>query len=179
VISAGPSMAPNTNLEIMIPNAFPPNDLKLFNILDIKYCMKNDSLCLQIYCKLGNMESGKEATIQLQLEATPALLEMDDATALKFEVRATASPEKNAKVIELHKDKQVAYVYLEGVHHQKPKYHVTVLIIGIGLIVGVTLFLLLSFILWKIGFFKRQYKPVSQDKNRRESWSFTSGNKND
>lgn len=29
---------------------------------------------------------------------------------MKFEVRATASPEKNAKVIELYKDKQVAYV---------------------------------------------------------------------
>uniref|UniRef100_A0A8B9MBZ3 Integrin subunit alpha 4 n=1 Tax=Accipiter nisus TaxID=211598 RepID=A0A8B9MBZ3_9AVES len=219
VISAGPNMAPNTNLEIMIPNAFPPNDFKLFNTLDIKttagqcfykkyprncspaeknenilkdvvtffskpakrqmYCMKNDSLCLQIYCKLGNMESGKEATVQLHLEATPSLLEMDDASALKFEVRATASPEKNPKVIELHKDKQVTYVYLEGVHHQKPKYHVTVLIIGIGLIVGVTLFLLLSFVLWKIGFFKRQYKPVPQDKNRRDSWSFTSGNKDD
>uniref|UniRef100_A0A663LR59 Integrin subunit alpha 4 n=1 Tax=Athene cunicularia TaxID=194338 RepID=A0A663LR59_ATHCN len=218
VINVGPSMAPNTNLEITIPNAFPPNDFKLFNTLDIKvtgqcfynkyprncsaaeknenilkdvvtffskpakrqmYCMKNDSLCLQIYCKLGNMESGKEATVQLHLEATPSLLEMDDASALKFEVRATASPEKSEKVIELHKDKQVAYVYLEGVHHQKPKYRVTVLIIGIGLIVGVTLFLLLSFVLWKIGFFKRQYKPVPQDKNRRDSWSFTSGNKDD
>lgn len=36
VINAGPSMAPNTNLEITIPNAFPPNDFKLFNTLDIK-----------------------------------------------------------------------------------------------------------------------------------------------
>uniref|UniRef100_A0A8C3M2P8 Integrin subunit alpha 4 n=1 Tax=Chrysolophus pictus TaxID=9089 RepID=A0A8C3M2P8_CHRPC len=219
VINAGPSMAPNINLELMIPNAFPPHDFKLFNIVDIKttvgecsyneyprnckaaektenilkdvvtffskpakrqmYCMKNDSLCLQIHCKLGNMENGKEATIQLHLEATPALLEMDDASTLKFEVRATASPEKNAKVIELQKDKQVAYVYLEGVHHQKPKYHVTVLIIGIGLIAGITLFLLLSLLLWKIGFFKRQYKPVPQDMNRRDSWSFTSGNKDD
>nr|XP_009674612.1 PREDICTED: integrin alpha-4 [Struthio camelus australis] len=219
VISAGPSMAPNINLEIMVPNAFPPHNFKLFNLLDIKttigqcsynkyprncnaaekndnilkdlvtffskpdkrqmYCMKNDSLCLQIYCKLGNMESGKEATVQFHLEATPSLLEMDDASALKFEVRATASPEKNGRVIELHKDKQAAYVYLEGVHHQKPKYRVTVLIIGIGLTVGVTLFLLLSFILWKIGFFKRQYKPVPQDQSRRDSWSFTSGNKED
>jgi len=38
--------------------------------------MKNDSLCLQIHFKLGNMENGKEANIQLHLEATPALLEM-------------------------------------------------------------------------------------------------------
>lgn len=43
-------------------------------------------------------------------------------------------------------------VYLEGVHHQKPKYHVTVLIIGIGLIVGVTLLLILSLLLWKVSF---------------------------
>ncbi|NWQ83829.1 ITA4 protein, partial [Columbina picui] len=219
VMNAGPSMAPNTNLEIMIPNAFPPNDFKLFNTLDIKttagqcsyntyprncsaaekhenilkdvvtffskpakrqmYCMRNDNLCLQIHCTLGHMESGKEATVQLHLEATPSLLEMDDASALKFEVRATASPDKNAKVIELHKDKQVAYVYLEGLHHQKPKYRVTVLIIGLGLLLGLTLFLLLSLLLWKIGFFKRQYKPVPQDKNTRDSWSFTSGNKDD
>lgn len=34
----------------------------------------------------------------------------DDASVLKFEVRATAWPEKSAKVIELYKDKQVAYV---------------------------------------------------------------------
>ncbi|NXV03322.1 ITA4 protein, partial [Cettia cetti] len=219
VISAGPSMSPNTSLEIMIPNAFPPRDSKLFNLLDIKttaghcsynksprnctaaemneniikdvitffskptkrhmYCMKNDSLCLQIHCKLGNMESGKEATVHLHLEATPLLLQMDDASVLKFEVRATARPEKNPKVTELHKDKQAAYVYLEGVHHQKPKYHVTVLIISLGLIVGLTLLLVLSFILWKIGFFKRKYKPVPQDMNRRDSWSFKSGNKND
>ncbi|NXA32799.1 ITA4 protein, partial [Eudromia elegans] len=219
VISSGPSMAPNTDLEIMVPNAFPPNNFKLFNVLDIRtttgqcsytkyhrtcnaaekndnilkdlvtffskpdkrqmYCMKNDSLCLQIHCKLGNMESGKEATVQVQLEATPSLLEMDDASALKFEVRATASSEKNGKVIELHKNRQSAYVYLEGLHHQKPKYRVTVLIIGIGLVVGVTLFLLLSFILWKIGFFKRPYKPVSQDQDRRDSWSFSNGNKDD
>ncbi|NXO00375.1 ITA4 protein, partial [Rhinopomastus cyanomelas] len=219
VISIGPSMAPDTNLEIMIPNAFLPHDFKLFNILEIKttagqcfynkyprscnaaeknenilkdvviffskpakrqvYCMENDRLCLQIFCKLGNMESGKETTVQLQLEATPSLLEMDDASSLILEVRATASPGNNAKVIELHKDKQAAYVYLEGVHHQKPKYSVTVLIIGIGLIVGLTLFLLLSFILWKIGFFKRQYKPVPQDQNRRGSWNFTNENKND
>uniref|UniRef100_A0A8D2NUM3 Integrin subunit alpha 4 n=1 Tax=Zosterops lateralis melanops TaxID=1220523 RepID=A0A8D2NUM3_ZOSLA len=219
VISAGPSMSPNTSLEIMIPNAFPPRNSKLFNLLDIKttaghcsydiyprnctaaekngnilkdvvtffskptkrhmYCMKNDSLCLQIHCKLGNMESGKEATVHLHLEATPLLLQMDDASVLKFEVRAAAWPENSTKVIELYKEKQVAYVYFEGVHHQKPKHHVTVLIISLGLIFGLILLLVLSFILWKIGFFKRKYKPVPQDMNRRDSWSFKSGNKND
>ncbi|NXL90044.1 ITA4 protein, partial [Alectura lathami] len=216
VISVGPSMAPNITLEIMIPNAFPPSDFKLFNVLDIKttvgqcsynkyprncnaaeknenilkdvvtffskpakrhmYCMKNDGLCLQIHCKLGRL--GFNSNLQLRF-STKSSMDLDDVSTLKLEVRATASPEDNAKVIELHKDKQVAYVYLEGAHHQKPKYHVTVLIIGIGLIAGITLFLLLSFLLWKIGFFKRQYKPAPQDTNRRDSWSFTTGNKDD
>ncbi|EMP26358.1 Integrin alpha-4 [Chelonia mydas] len=151
VISAGPSMAPAIDLEIMVPNAFAPRDEKLFNILDIQttdgecfydnytrdcalpeknghmnilkdliiffskptqrrlYCMKDDHLCLRILCKFGNMESGKEAIVQMQLEATPSVLEMDEASSLEFEISATASPEKNPKVIELHKEKQVAH----------------------------------------------------------------------
>uniref|UniRef100_A0A8C3SBC7 Integrin subunit alpha 4 n=1 Tax=Chelydra serpentina TaxID=8475 RepID=A0A8C3SBC7_CHESE len=195
VISAGPSMAPAIDLEIMVPNAFAPRDEKLFNILDIQttdgecfynnytrdctlpekkghmnvlkdlvvlfskpttrrmYCMKEDHLCLQILCKFGNMESGKEAIVQMQLEATPSVLEMDEASSLKFEISATASPEKNPRVIELHKEKQVAHVFLEGLHNQKPKHHVTMLIIGIGSALGIFLFLLLVLLLWKVGFF--------------------------
>ncbi|XP_067405189.1 integrin alpha-4 [Emydura macquarii macquarii] len=221
VISAGPSIAPDIDLEIMVPNSFAPRDGKLFNILDIKttagecfynnytrdctlpeknghtnvlkdlviffskpnkrrmYCMKEDHSCLRILCKFGNMESGKEATVQMQLEATPSVLEMDEASSLKFEIRATASPKKNPKVIELHKDKQVTHVFLEGLHNQKPKYHVTILIISIGLIIGIFLFSLLLLILWKIGFFKRQYKRVPQEQTRRESQSFVNSNKED
>lgn len=39
VISAGPSMAPAIDLEIMVPNSFAPRDEKLFNILDIQVCL--------------------------------------------------------------------------------------------------------------------------------------------
>uniref|UniRef100_A0A8C8RAU3 Integrin subunit alpha 4 n=1 Tax=Pelusios castaneus TaxID=367368 RepID=A0A8C8RAU3_9SAUR len=114
VINTGSSMAPDIDLEIMVPNSFAPRDFKLFNILDIKttagecfynnytrdctlpekngdraifsalfllfspskYCMKEDHSCLRILCKFDNMESGKEATIEMQLEATPSVLEM-------------------------------------------------------------------------------------------------------
>ncbi|RMC18495.1 hypothetical protein DUI87_04384 [Hirundo rustica rustica] len=179
VISAGPSMSPNTSLEIMIPNAFPPRDSKLFNLLDVKttagHCSYNK------YPRNCTAAEKNENILKdvITFFSKPTKRHMDDASLLKFEVRAMAWPEKSAKVIELHKDKQVAYVYLEGMHHQKPKHHVTVLIISLGLIVGVALLLGLSFILWKIGFFKRKYKPVPQDMNRRDSWSFKSGNKND
>uniref|UniRef100_A0A8C8VEW0 Integrin subunit alpha 4 n=1 Tax=Pelusios castaneus TaxID=367368 RepID=A0A8C8VEW0_9SAUR len=198
VINTGSSMAPDIDLEIMVPNSFAPRDFKLFNILDIKttagecfynnytrdctlpekngdraivsalkdlivffskpkkrriYCMKEDHSCLRILCKFDNMESGKEATIEMQLEATPSVLEMDEASSLKFEIRATASPKRNPKVIELHKDKQVAHVFLEGLHNQKAKYHVNLLIIIIGSVIGILLFLLLLLLLWKVGFF--------------------------
>ncbi|CAM5089538.1 unnamed protein product [Natator depressus] len=210
VISAGPSMAPAIDLEIMVPNAFAPRDEKLFNILDIQttdgecfydnytrdcalpeknghmnilkdliiffskptqrrlYCMKEDHLCLRILCKFGNMESGKEAIVQMQLEATPSVLEMDEASSLEFEISATASPEKNPKVIELHKEKQVAHVFLEGLHNQKPKHHVTMLIIGIGSVFGILLFLLIVLLLWKSGFFKRRYQPIPQEQPKEE-----------
>lgn len=36
--------------------------------------------------------------------------DQDDASVLKFEVRAAAWPENSTKVIELYKEKQVAYV---------------------------------------------------------------------
>uniref|UniRef100_A0A8C0IT31 Integrin subunit alpha 4 n=1 Tax=Chelonoidis abingdonii TaxID=106734 RepID=A0A8C0IT31_CHEAB len=117
------------------------------------YCMKEDHLCLRILCKFGNMENGKEAIVRMQLEATPSVLEMDEASSLKFEISATASPEKNPKVIELHKERQIAHVFLEGLHNQKPKHHVTILIIGTGSVLGIFLFLLIVLLLWKVGFF--------------------------
>uniref|UniRef100_A0A452J1E8 Uncharacterized protein n=1 Tax=Gopherus agassizii TaxID=38772 RepID=A0A452J1E8_9SAUR len=117
------------------------------------YCMKEDHLCLRILCKFGNMENGKEAIVRMQLEATPSVLEMDEASSLKFEISATASPEKNPKVIELHKERQIAHVFLEGLHNQKPKHHVTMLIIGTGSVLGIFLFLLIVLLLWKVGFF--------------------------
>ncbi|XP_006022921.1 integrin alpha-4-like, partial [Alligator sinensis] len=139
------------------------------------YCMKDDNFCTKVLCKFGNMESGKEATVHMHLEATPALLEMDEASTLKFEIKAKASPEKNPKVIELHKSKQVAHVILEGVHNQKTKYHVTMIIIGSSSVAGIILFSALSFLLWKMGFFKRPDKLVHEDQNERESLSLVNG----
>ncbi|XP_061464274.1 integrin alpha-4 isoform X2 [Rhineura floridana] len=142
------------------------------------YCMKHDPFCLQILCNFGNMENGKEATVHIQLEATPSLLNMDEASALIFEVKGKVSADQNPKVTELHKDKQSTYVILEGLHNQKTKVSVTVLLIGIGSIVGITLLLLLAFILWKVGFFTRKYKLLPQEPNGRESWSYVNSKQN-
>uniref|UniRef100_A0A8C0H589 Integrin subunit alpha 4 n=1 Tax=Chelonoidis abingdonii TaxID=106734 RepID=A0A8C0H589_CHEAB len=155
VISAGPSMAPAIGLEIMVPNSFAPRDEKLFNILDIQVCLFYYIMILHILC------STKASTHQglihlLQYLCNLAFFsppQQDEASSLKFEISATASPEKNPKVIELHKERQIAHVFLEGLHNQKPKHHVTILIIGTGSVLGIFLFLLIVLLLWKVGFF--------------------------
>uniref|UniRef100_A0A8C4PV90 Integrin subunit alpha 4 n=1 Tax=Equus asinus asinus TaxID=83772 RepID=A0A8C4PV90_EQUAS len=143
------------------------------------YCMKADPNCLNFLCNFGKMESGKEASVHVQLEGRPSILEMDETSALKFEIRATAFPEPNPRVIELNKDENVAHVLLEGLHHQRPKRHFTIAIISSSLLLGLILLLFISYVMWKVGFFKRQYKSILQEENRRDSWSYVNSKSND
>ncbi|EGW04811.1 Integrin alpha-4 [Cricetulus griseus] len=103
------------------------------------YCMKADLHCLDFLCNFGKMESGKEASVHIQLEGRPSVLEMDETSSLKFEIRATAFPEPHPKVIELNKDENIVHA----------------------------------------GFFKRQYKSIVQEENRRDSWSYVDSKSND
>ncbi|XP_006921312.1 integrin alpha-4 [Pteropus alecto] len=143
------------------------------------YCIKADPYCLNFLCNFGKMESGKEVSVHIQLEGRPSVLEMDETSALKFEIRATAFPEPNPKVIELNKDENIAHVLLEGLHHQRPKRLFTVVIISSSLLLGLVLLLLISYVMWKVGFFKRQYKSIRQEENRRESWSYINSKSDD
>ncbi|XP_077010477.1 integrin alpha-4 isoform X2 [Tamandua tetradactyla] len=155
----------------------------IFNFLSktdkrLLYCIKADPQCLNFLCNFGKMESGKEASVHIQLEGRPAVLEMDETSTLKFEIRTTAFPEPNPKVIELNKDENVAHVLLEGLHHQRPKRHFTILIISSSLLLGLIVLLLISYVMWKAGFFKRQYKSILQDEHRRDSWSYVNSKSN-
>lgn len=49
--------------------------MQRFYIL-FKYCMKTDLHCLDFLCNFGKMESGKEASVHIQLEGRPSILEM-------------------------------------------------------------------------------------------------------
>ncbi|KAM4859175.1 integrin alpha-4 [Thomomys bottae] len=143
------------------------------------YCMNTDPYCLSFLCNLGRMESGKEASVHIQLEGRSSILEMDDTSALKFEIRATAFPEPHPKVIELNKEENTAYVLLEGLHHQRPKRHFTIVVITSSLILGLLVLLLISCVMWKAGFFKRQYKSILQEEHRRDSWSYVNSKNNE
>ncbi|XP_004375514.1 integrin alpha-4 [Trichechus manatus latirostris] len=142
------------------------------------YCIINDPYCLNFVCNFGRMESGKEASVHIQLEGRPSVLEMDDTSTLKFEIKATAFLEPNPKVIELNKHENVAQVLLEGLHHQRPKRYFTIVIISSSLLLGLILLLLISYVMWKAGFFKRQYRAILQEENRRDSWSYVNSKSN-
>lgn len=154
---------------------------KFFSRTDkrLLYCIKPDPHCLNFSCNFGKMESGKEASVHIQLEGRPSILEMDETSALKFEIRATAFPEPHPKIIELNKDGNVAHVWLEGLHHQRPTRHLTLAIISSSLILGLILLLLISYVMWKAGFFKRQYKSILTEENRRDSWNYINSKSND
>ncbi|XP_008136965.2 integrin alpha-4 isoform X2 [Eptesicus fuscus] len=154
---------------------------KFFSRTDkrLLFCTKADPHCLNFLCNFGKMESGKEASVHIQLEGRPSILEMDETSALKFEIRATAFPEPHPKIIELNKDASVAHVWLEGLHHQRPTRHLTLAIISSSLILGLILLLLISYVMWKAGFFKRQYKSILQEENRRDSWNYINSKSND
>ncbi|XP_003406015.2 integrin alpha-4 isoform X1 [Loxodonta africana] len=136
------------------------------------YCIIDDPYCLNFMCNFGKMESRKEASVHIQLEGRPSVLEMDETSTLKFEIRATTFPEPNPKVIELNKDENVAHVLLEGLHHQRPKRYFTIVIISSSLLLGLILLLLISYVMWQAGFFKRQYKAILKEENKRDSWSY-------
>lgn len=40
----------------------------------MQFCGRGDDLCERLVCRLGNLETGREATIQLEARLNPAVL---------------------------------------------------------------------------------------------------------
>ncbi|XP_073433590.1 integrin alpha-4 [Dendrobates tinctorius] len=135
------------------------------------YCFEDDETCLHVDCTFGDMESDSEATVEVKLETNHALLELEDVSSLRFITTAKVRSAESPKIIYLSQ-KQFTHVLLEAVHNQTPRRHVIYTIIGISVFLGLLLFALMTFILWKMGFFKRKYKSLDSDTSRKESWSF-------
>ncbi|KAM5151875.1 integrin alpha-4 [Mantella aurantiaca] len=135
------------------------------------YCFREDPSCIRIECPFGDMEIEHEAIVDVKVETNHALLEMEISSLLQIMTTAFVTFGENQRIINLHQQKS-AHVLLEAVHNQKPRSHVIYSIIGISLVLGLLLFSLMTYILWKIGFFKRKYKMLETDTDRKESWSF-------
>ncbi|XP_018414998.1 PREDICTED: integrin alpha-4 [Nanorana parkeri] len=158
----------------------PPTNSTIFNdVMDFfsrtgerhLYCFREDPSCIHIKCPFGDMEVEQEKIVDVKVETNHALLEMEISSLLQFITSAAVTFGENQRIINRHQQKS-ALVLLEAVHNQKPRSHVLYTIIGISLVPGLLLFSLMTYILWKIGFFKRKYKMLETDADRKESWSF-------
>uniref|UniRef100_A0A8C9VKL9 Integrin subunit alpha 4 n=1 Tax=Scleropages formosus TaxID=113540 RepID=A0A8C9VKL9_SCLFO len=104
------------------------------------YCMKNDSMCLYVECELGDVEVGKEATIQMEVDVNPAVLQI--------------SPVR--KLVTLSRSTTVGLTY-----NQRPRKDISMFIIGVSLAVGVLILAVLIYGLWKVGSRDFRLKPMT------------------
>uniref|UniRef100_A0A8K9X4S9 Integrin subunit alpha 4 n=1 Tax=Oncorhynchus mykiss TaxID=8022 RepID=A0A8K9X4S9_ONCMY len=78
VVNIGPSKSLNTEVEIDIPKILSPYPYRLLHIADfqVSFCAHGDDLCLTLVCRLGDMDIGKEATIQMEVKLNPTVLQL-------------------------------------------------------------------------------------------------------
>ncbi|KAI4881006.1 hypothetical protein NFI96_019659 [Prochilodus magdalenae] len=139
----------------------------------VLFCAKADGSCMTLECSFGNLEIGKEVTINLEVELNPAVLQISPGRHAIMQLLgliSVTSPVRDSNTIML-KDDSSALVTLEAYYNQKPHPHVGIAIVVFSLILGLIILGMLVICLWKAGFFKRQ-KKQEQDKFRRESWDY-------
>ncbi|XP_031442160.1 integrin alpha-4 [Clupea harengus] len=137
------------------------------------YCSRGDSLCMTVECNLGDLEMGKEVSIQIGVELNPTVLQImpgRHGVMLLESLTIVTSPRTDPNTF-LLQDHISASVLVEAHHNQKPNLYVGVFIIVLSLIIGLIILLLLIVMLWKAGFFKRSLKE-KQDDLRRDSWDY-------
>ncbi|XP_048835482.1 integrin alpha-4 [Brienomyrus brachyistius] len=135
------------------------------------YCMKPDHLCLQVVCELGDLDVGKDVTIQMEVELNPDVLQVSPGRhgIMQLESTAVAWPESPYAVFLT----QTAFtkIVLEAHYSQRPREDLSMFIIASSLTAGLLILAVLIYVMWKAGFFRREYKE-KQEAFERESWDF-------
>lgn len=137
----------------------------------IMFCAHEDTTCRMVECHFGDLEVGKEVTINMEVELNPRVLQMSPGRHSVMMIRGMIdliSPVKDANTI-LLKDDISARVFLEALYNLKLVAAVKIFLIVSSLIVGLIILALLVLTLWKLGFFERKLKD---EKFRRDSWDY-------
>ncbi|XP_072252673.1 integrin alpha-4 [Leuresthes tenuis] len=142
------------------------------------FCSHEDVLCERLVCRLGNLDAGRDATIQLEISLNPDVLLQAPGRhgIMKLENTATMSHPREDPHTVLIQGQPVAQVVVEAVFSPKPSTAVKIFIIVVSLIIGLIILAALIWCLWKAGFFKRNYPEteVEEFKRARDSWNFVS-----
>ncbi|KAI5106825.1 integrin alpha-4 isoform X1 [Silurus meridionalis] len=137
------------------------------------FCVRADGACMVIQCNFGNMDMGKEVTINIEVELNPAVLQISPgrhAIMQMDSIISVTSPVKDNTTIFMNDDNS-AVVKLEAHISQKLPPIVAHIIIGFSLCLGLIIFGMIVFCLWKDGFFKRRLKE-KKEKIERDSWDY-------
>ncbi|XP_053295420.1 integrin alpha-4 [Pleuronectes platessa] len=137
------------------------------------FCGRGDELCERLVCRLGNLEAGRDATIQLETRLNPAVLLQAPGRLGIMKLESTAmmsSPREDPHTILIQKQPAVQVV-VEALFTQKPTSTVKVFIIVVSLILGLMILAALIWCLWKAGFFKRNLHK-KEEEFRRHSWDY-------
>lgn len=136
----------------------------------IMFCGPEDQTCRTVECRFGDLEAGKEVTINMEVELNPRVLQMSPGRHAVMMIHGSIdliSPVRDANTFLLQDDVS-ARVMVEALYTHNPGPVVRIFIIVSSLIVGLIIFGLLVLTLWKLGFFKRTLK----EKFRRDSWDY-------
>ncbi|XP_060909123.1 integrin alpha-4 [Labrus mixtus] len=143
------------------------------------FCGRGDELCERLVCRLGNLESGREASIQLEIKVNPDVLLQAPGRhgIMRMESTATMSnPREGPHTVFIH-EQRAAEVVVEALFAQKPSTLVKIFIIVVSLVLGLLILSALIWCLWKAGFFKRDFqKNKEEEKFKRDSWDYVPKN---
>ncbi|XP_071336278.1 integrin alpha-4 isoform X2 [Trachinotus anak] len=137
------------------------------------FCGRGDELCERLVCRLGNLESGRDATIQLETRLNPAVLMQAPGRHSIMKLESTAmisSPREDSHTVLIQKQ-LAAQVVVDALFTQKPSMTVKVFIIVVSLVLGLLILASLIVCLWKAGFFKRELQK-KEEEYKRHSWDY-------
>uniref|UniRef100_A0A674D2H8 Integrin alpha-4-like n=1 Tax=Salmo trutta TaxID=8032 RepID=A0A674D2H8_SALTR len=161
--------------ECDLPDSNPLNELFFFFFSKRSrrhmYCMKEDALCLYAVCELGDMDIGKDVTIEMEVEMNSGVLDISPGRhgVMLLETTAVISPKKDPFIWFLKEDPIT--VVLEAHHSHKLKPVIGLFIIVASLFLGILILALLVICMWKSGFFKSKYEEKMAN-IRRHSWDY-------
>ncbi|XP_037645899.1 integrin alpha-4 isoform X1 [Sebastes umbrosus] len=143
------------------------------------FCGRGDELCERLVCRLGNLEAGRDAFIQLEIKLNPAVLLQAPGRhgVMRLESTAMMSNPKEGPHTILIPEQPAAQVVVEALFTQKPSTAVKVFIIVVSLVLGLLILAALIWCLWKAGFFKREFqKKKEEEEFKRDSWDYVPKN---
>ncbi|KAI3356102.1 hypothetical protein L3Q82_017363, partial [Scortum barcoo] len=143
------------------------------------FCGRGDEVCERLVCRLGNLEVGREAVIQMEIRLNPTVLLQAPGrhSIMRLESTAVMSNPRESSHTDLIHREPVAQVVMEALFTQKPSTAVKIFIIVISLVLGLMILASLIWCLWKAGFFKRDFqKKEEEEKFGRDSWDYVPKN---